>query len=240
MDGMLGVTGLPTFIIGTILIVLLPGPNSLFVLSTAAKHGVRKGYRAAFGVFLGDGVLMLAASLGAASLLKAYPPVFYTVKYAGAGYLFYVGANMAVGAIRRARRRTEQSTETVVPAAAPDDSAGRASLEVEAVGTEEQVPLRPFRRALVISLLNPKAILFFISFFVQFLDPAYEYPALSFLLLAGIVEICSACYLTSLIFGGTYLAKQFRQRRKLAAGLTAGVGAVFIGFGLRLATATLT
>jgi leucine efflux protein len=222
---MLGVTGLPTFIIGTILIVLLPGPNSLFVLSTAARHGVRKGYRAAFGVFLGDGVLMVAASLGAASLLKAYPPVFYTVKYAGAGYLFYVGVNMAVGAIRRARRRTAQPAE----AAAPDDAA-----------PEEQMPLRPFRRALVISLLNPKAILFFISFFVQFLDPAYAYPALSFLLLAGIVEICSACYLTSLIFGGTYLAKQFRQRRKLAAGLTAGVGAVFIGFGLRLATATLT
>jgi leucine efflux protein len=238
MDGMLGVTGLPTFIIGTILIVLLPGPNSLFVLSTAARHGVRKGYRAAFGVFLGDGVLMVAASLGAASLLKAYPPVFYTVKYAGAGYLFYVGANMAVGAIRRARRRTEQPAEAVRPVEASDDAAAQADLEPGAA--QEQMPLRPFRRALVISLLNPKAILFFISFFVQFLDPAYAYPALSFLLLAGIVEICSACYLTSLIFGGTYLAKQFRQRRTLAAGLTAGVGAVFIGFGVRLATATLT
>ena len=225
---MLGVTGLPTFIVGTILIILLPGPNSLFVLSTAAKHGVRTGYRAAFGVFLGDGALMLAASLGAASLLKAYPPLFYAVKYAGAAYLFYVGANMAVGAIRRARRRAAQPAEAV---ATPDEAP---------VPEVEQGPLRPFRRALVISLLNPKAILFFISFFVQFLDPGYAYPALSFLLLAGIVEVASACYLTSLIFGGMFLAKQFRQRRKLAAGLTAGVGAVFIGFGVRLATATLS
>ena len=37
---------------------------------------------------------------------------------------------------------------------------------------------RPYRRALVISLFNPKAILFFISFFVQFVDPAYAHPAL--------------------------------------------------------------
>ena len=226
---MLGVTGLPTFIVGTILIILLPGPNSLYVLSTAAKHGVRMGYRAAFGVFLGDGALMLAASLGAASLLKAYPPLFYTVKYAGAAYLFYVGVTMAVGAIRRARRRAQTAE---VPAPVEDQD--------QPVRAGDQAPLRPFRRALVISLLNPKAILFFISFFVQFLDPSYQYPALSFLLLAGIVEIASACYLTSLIFGGTYLAKQFRERRKLAAGLTAGVGAVFIGFGVRLATATLT
>jgi leucine efflux protein len=42
-----------------------------------------------------------------------------------------------------------------------------------------------------------------------------------------------------LIFSGTYLANQFRRRRRLSAGLTAGVGAIFVGFGLRLATASL-
>ena len=77
---------------------------------------------------------------------------------------------------------------------------------------------RPFRRALVISLLNPKAILFVISFFIQFLDPTYPHPALSFLLLASILQLCSAIYLTTLIFGGTYLAAQFRARRRLARG----------------------
>jgi leucine efflux protein len=43
-----------------------------------------------------------------------------------------------------------------------------------------------------------------------------------------------------LIFGGTYLASQFRRRRRLAAGLSAGVGAIFIGFGVRLATASMS
>jgi leucine efflux protein len=210
----LGVNDLWTYVIGTIAIILLPGPNSLFVLSTAARHGVRAGYRAAAGVFIGDLVLMTAAAAGVASLLRAYPPVFLVVKYAGAAYLGYLGITMAVGAFRRRH-------------SAPAEPA-----PVEAVP-------RPMRRALVVSLLNPKAILFFVSFFIQFLDPTYPYPALSFLVLAGILQVCSALYLTTLIFSGTYLASQFRKRRRLRAGLTAGVGAVFIGFGVRLATASL-
>ena len=90
----------------------------------------------------------------------------------------------------------------------------------------------------MVSLLNPKAILFFISFFIQFVDPAYPYPAVSFLLLGAIVSAMSAIYLSVLIFGGTFLATQFRRRRKLSAGMTRGIGALFLGFGLRLATAS--
>src|SRR6185369_8279883 len=200
---MLGVTDLWTYVLGTVAIVLLPGPNSIFVLSTAARHGIRAGYRAAAGVFLGDWVLMVATALGVASLLRAYPPVFLVVKYAGAAYLAYVGVTMAVAAIRR-----------------------RASPPAGTVAGPIEGSRRPFRRALLVSLLNPKAILFYLSFFIQFLDPTYPRPALSFLLLAGIMQVCSAVYLSALIFGGRYLAEQFRARRRLSAALTAGVGAV--------------
>ena len=220
---MLGVTDLWTFVFGTIAIILLPGPNSLYVLSTAARFGVRAGYRGAAGVFVGDAVLMLAAAAGAASVLAAYPPLFLVVKYAGAAYLSYVGVMMAIGAIRKLRSRGQATATT------PADE--------EPVSPEV---LRPFRRALFVSLLNPKAILFFVSFFVQFVNPEYAYPALSFLLLAGIVQLCSMVYLSVLIFGGTYLASQFRRRSRLAAGLTTLVGAVFVGFGVRLATASLS
>jgi leucine efflux protein len=92
----------------------------------------------------------------------------------------------------------------------------------------------------VVSLLNPKAILFFVSFFIQFVDKTYPYPVLSFLVLGTIAEIISGLYLTTLIFGGNYLASQFRRRRRLARGLTTGVAAIFIGFAVRLATASLT
>jgi leucine efflux protein len=98
----------------------------------------------------------------------------------------------------------------------------------------------PFRPALVVSLLNPKAILFFISFFIQFVQPGYPHAWLSFLVLGTIAEVVSAAYLTTLIFAGSYLATQFRRRRKLSTVLTTGVAAIFVGFAFKLATASLT
>ncbi|WFE19389.1 leucine efflux protein LeuE [Solwaraspora sp. WMMD937] len=220
MSPMLGITDIWTYVLGTVAIVLLPGPNSLFVLSTAARRGVRHGYRAAGGVFLGDTVLMVLSAAGVASLLKTHPAMFTVIKYAGAVYLGYVGVTMFRGAWRRWRRRDDPAAPRLVDAAEP------AAVR------------HPFRRATVISLLNPKAILFFVSFFIQFVDPAYPYPALSFLLLGAIAQLFSVIYLTVLIFTGTYLAMQFRQRRRLAATVTSGVGALFLGFGVKLATAS--
>ncbi|GAA4474862.1 leucine efflux protein LeuE [Phytohabitans houttuyneae] len=213
---MLGITDIWTYVLGTVAIVLLPGPNSLFVLSTAARRGVPSGYRAAAGVFLGDTVLMVLSAAGLASLLKAYPPVFLTIKYGGAIYLGFVGVQMLRGAWRRWR--------SPAPVAVASQQAAAPQV------------YHPFRRAALISLLNPKAILFFVSFFIQFVDPSYAYPALSFLALGLIAQLASTLYLTLLIFAGTFLAAQFRRRRRLAAGAATAAGTLFLGFGLKLAT----
>ncbi|MGC5012397.1 LysE family transporter [Streptosporangium sp. DT93] len=87
--------------------------------------------------------------------------------------------------------------------------------------------------------MNPKAILFFVSFFIQFVSPDYHAPALSFLILGAICQVFSVLYLSILIFGGTFLAMRLRARRGLSSGLRAGVGALFIGFGVRPATGPL-
>ncbi|NUR49129.1 MAG: leucine efflux protein LeuE [Hamadaea sp.] len=205
---MLGVTDLGTYLLGTVAIILLPGPNSMFVLSTAASKGVRRGYQAACGVFLGDTILMVASAAGVASLLRAFPPVFLALKYAGAAYLAYLGIRM------------------LLSRPSPTDAAPVA---------ED----RPFRRAFVISLMNPKAILFFISFFIQFVDPAYAHPAVTFTVLGAIVQLFSFIYLTALIFTGDRLAALFRRRRLLARAGASAVGVLFLGFSLRLATASL-
>jgi leucine efflux protein len=63
---------------------------------------------------------------------------------------------------------------------------------------------------------------------------------MSFGVEALIVQICSLCYLTSLILGGNFLANQFRWRRRVSSALSTGGAAVFIGFGIRLATATMS
>ncbi|MFG2991510.1 leucine efflux protein LeuE [Streptomyces sp. NPDC048257] len=214
---MLGVTDLPTYLAGLVLIVLLPGPNSLYVLSVAARRGVRTGYKAAAGVFTGDAVLMLLTALGAGALLRASPLVFTVVKFLGAGYLAWLAVGMMRGAWALWRTRAERAeAEPAVPADPAENE-------------------RPYRRALLISLLNPKAILFLMSFFVQFVDPSYAYPALSFLLLGGLLQTGSFLYLTLLIFGGTRLSAAFRRRRRLSAGATSAAGVLFLGFAAKLA-----
>ena len=68
-----GITDLVTYLIGTTLIILLPGPNSLYVMTTASRFGQKSGYQAALGVLLGDTILMLLTVIGAASLLRTVP-----------------------------------------------------------------------------------------------------------------------------------------------------------------------
>ncbi|MCX4447266.1 leucine efflux protein LeuE [Streptomyces sp. NBC_01789] len=213
---MLGVTDLPTYLAGLVLIVLLPGPNSLYVLSVAARRGVRTGYVAAAGVWTGDTVLMTLSALGASSLLQTTPVLFAIVKYAGAGYLTWMAIGMLRAAVSMWRERHRRVAEITDEAQAP--------------GAME----RPYRRALVVSLFNPKAILFLISFFVQFVDPGYAYPALSFLVLGTLLQIASFLYLSALIFGGTRLSAAFRRRRRLSAGATSAAGVLFLGFAAKL------
>ncbi|ABK08043.1 leucine efflux protein LeuE [Burkholderia orbicola] len=214
----LGITDIWTYVFGVIFIILLPGPNSMYVLSLAAQRGVKAGYRAACGVFVGDTVLMVLSAAGVASLLKANPLLFSVVKYGGAAYLLYIGTGMLRGAWSKLRARGD------APVEAP-----------QAVDGE-----RPFRKALIVSLLNPKAILFFISFFIQFVDPAFPHPALSFVVLGAIAQCASFLYLSTLIFAGARLAEHFRRRRKLAAGAASSVGGLFIGFSVKLALATMS
>jgi leucine efflux protein len=211
-----GITDLSTFVLGTIFIVLLPGPNSLYVMSVASRSGVAAGYRGALGIFLGDAVLMVLSATGVASLLHTTPALFLFFKYAGAGYLAWVGGSLIRDAWRVWRGTPQEPC--------PDTSVNASP---------------PFRTAFVICLMNPKAILFFLSFFIQFVSPDYPYPALSFLILGLIVQICSVLYLSALIFGGVYLAEQFRRRQHLSALATGSVGGLFIGFGVKLAGVTL-
>ncbi|WGX96620.1 leucine efflux protein LeuE [Nocardioides sp. L-11A] len=219
---MLGITDLSTYLVGLVLIILLPGPNSLYVLSVAARRGVRDGYTAAAGVWTGDAVLMTLSAAGVASLLKTNDVAFGIVKFAGATYLGWLAFTMlrAAVAMWRSRRTVAEVAADAADAATPTGSAGRGE--------------RPYRRALVISLLNPKAILFFVAFFVQFVDPAYAHPAVPFLVLGTFAQIASVAYLSALIFFGTRLAAAFRRRRALSAGATSAVGAVFLGFAVKL------
>lgn len=217
---MFGITDIATYIIGTLLIVLLPGPNSIYVMSIASRYGIKTGYRGAFGIFTGDTVLILCTVLGAASLMHAFPWVFTTLKIVGALYLSYLGFKLLQASYQR---------WTQPPVA-----------DIKMADLPKLDQIHPYRTALGISLLNPKAILFFLSFFVQFVDPAYPYPALSFLFLSIILQCVSFGYLTALIFSGVKLSAFFKSQHKISAVSIFMVGILFFGFGLKLATSTLS
>lgn len=215
---LLGVPDYWAFVLAGLMIILLPGPNSMYVVSQSARRGRVSGYAAAAGVFVGDAVLMALTYLGAASVLRTQPMLFQVVKYLGAAYLVWIGLRLVMTGVAKARR--PRGTELVEQA---PPGAGRGS----------------FATALLLSLLNPKAILFYVAFFVQFLRPDAEHPLLTFLVLAATLQVLSMLYLSVLIVAGTTLSTRFRQHQRAAGGLTAGVGTVFIGFGARLASATL-
>ena len=138
-----GITDLPAYIVGAIVIILLPGPNSLYIMTTASRWGVAAGYRGAAGVFVGDAILIVLSAAGVASVLKTSPNLFMAVKYAGAGYLAWVGFGLLRSAASIWLRR-----------GAPDDQQAQESTP------SSRSPGNPFRTALVVSLMNPKAILF--------------------------------------------------------------------------------
>ncbi len=215
---MLGITDYPAFLLVTTITILLPGPNSLFVLSVAARQGVWDGYRAAMGVFVGDGLLMLASVAGLAPLISSHPQVFTVLKLAGAGYLAWMGVGLLRAGWQQWRARHD-----AVPAVKD---------------AQEGWVAKPLRRTLGICLLNPKAIFFFMAFFIQFVSADAPHPALAFAALGLTLTAISCTYLSLLIFAGAHLAASFRARRRLAAGATGSAGLLFIGFGAMLASAT--
>ena len=219
---MFGITDLGVFVAGTVAIVLLPGPNSLYVLTVATRAGLRMGYAGALGIVTGDLVLILLTVCGAASVLNAYPHVFHAIKWAGAAYLGWLGLKLIWGGLQG--WRTSQSQPGMVH-----------SMVKDLKPVKEVTSKAVYRKALVVSLLNPKAIFFFVSFFVQFVDPTYANPGVTFAMLGLIVQCVSVLYLSMLIVGGVKLANTFAKRKLLSALLNSVVGLMFIAFGVRLA-----
>lgn len=206
----IGILNFWTYLAGLILIIVVPGPNSLYVLKSATSHGTKAGYKAALGVFTGDAILIFLSFVGVASVIKASPVLFSVVRYLGAAYLLYLGCKILYGTFIRQQQ------------ALPADSI--------TVRAENQ-----YVKALMLSLTNPKAILFFISFFIQFIDFSYAHTAISYLVLAAILELVSFLYLSILIYGGYLIARYFREQKRLAKLGNGAVGTFFMGFAAKLA-----
>lgn len=211
-----GIVNFPSYLLGAILIILLPGPNSLYVLAVSAQQGWRRAAWAALGVFLGDSIIMLAVALGAATLLQSSPVLFNTLRLLGAVYLAWLG----IGIIRSGLDRLKCN--------------GGSENAVAAESSTGLLRLHPLGAALFLSLTNPKAIFFFIAFFTQFVDPNVHASAWGFFYLAVVTQIISMIYLTGVIAVGQYCLDMANAHPAFASGVWLGTGILFMVFSARL------
>ncbi len=202
----MGIQDLWTFLAAVLVFLALPGPGTFTLLTATGRGGIRGGYTALGGLLLGDQILMWLALAGVAALLKANPLVFHAVQYLGAAYLVWVG----IGLLRR-----QQSDET---------GAGGIRLQ----------PGRYFRQAILVSLLNPKAILFYMAFLPLFIDPRQHQGLVTFIALAGVIFVVSVAYCSLLIVIGNLARRRLIQHPRIADALRRVAGVFLLGFGIRL------
>ena len=211
----LGITNIYAYMLGALLIILCPGPNSIYVLNTSIRYGMAPAFRAMAAVGCGDTILITASFLGIASLIKANPELFFILKALGAIYLCYLGIKIILETIKNKKQKNN-------------------SLAPEQIENKKNV--KAFRTAMLLSLTNPKAILFFMAFFVQFIDNSYGHTGLCYFILAIILQFFSFSYLLCLIFGGRAIVKWVQTKPfigKLGNRLT---GSIFILFAAKLVT----
>lgn len=144
------------FAAASAVLLVIPGPTILLVISYALGHGRRLAGPTVAGVALGDFTSMTASMLGLGVLLAASAGLFTALKLVGAAYLVFLGVRLWRAA------PVGDANSTMAPAgAAADASMGRSGK-----------PSRAFLHAYAVTALNPKGIVFFVAFLPQFLDTA--------------------------------------------------------------------
>jgi threonine/homoserine/homoserine lactone efflux protein len=184
-------------------LVLIPGPNHLFIVTRSIAQGRRAGLASAFGVETGTLVHISAAAAGLSALIASSALAFDVVKYLGAAYLIYLG----VRALRA-------------------DNTPRLEGPVSPRQTR-----RLYLDGVLVNVLNPKVALFFLAFLPQFIDPSR--PTGPQVLVLGLVlagmgltsDVLYACCASAL---GGWLRRRpsfWRRQRYVAAGVYLALGA---------------
>ena len=212
------------FIAAGLLLNLTPGPDVFLVVTQAARGGVRAGLAAALGIAAGCCVHIAAAALGVGALIAASAGAFTALKWLGAAYLVYVGVSML---------------RAPTPAPVPDSVANKARPTGGSGGLDAREPLgRVLRRGFWTNALNPKVALFFLAFVPQFIAPGAPHATRAFLALGLLFNFNALWVNFGWAVGAAWMARRagaLRHGAALRRGLERAVGAVFIGFALKLA-----
>lgn len=203
-----GVLNFWTFLAGALFIVIIPGPNSLYVLRTGISRGIGAAYRGVAGIMLGDTLLIFLAWAGIAALIQTSPHIFIIVRYLGALFLLWLGIKILWTTMREPMQGSSDKVFKI-----------------------ENYCLKAF----LLSITNPKSILFHVSFFIQFIDPTVTNTSFAFSFLGAVLQIISFSWLSILLLTGAALARWFRGHKKVVKLANSLTGLLFISFAARLA-----
>ncbi|MEM1129913.1 MAG: LysE family translocator [Pseudomonadota bacterium] len=153
------------FTAASIILLMIPGPTILLVLSYALAHGKKVAVATASGVALGDLIAMTASLAGLGALMVSSAAAFTIVKWLGALYLIWLGVSMI---------RKSGTAQAVLPQ-----------------NTPEAAPATMFRHAALVTALNPKSIAFFVAFVPQFLNPQAALGPQAAILIATFVGLAA-------------------------------------------------
>jgi threonine/homoserine/homoserine lactone efflux protein len=194
---------LALFVGAALLLLVVPGPSVLYIVTQSVSHGRRAGMASVAGITTGTLVHIAAATIGLSALLASSALAFDVVKYLGAAYLILVGIRRLGG--------LEKAEQAEVP--------GRRSLG------------RLYRQGIVVNTLNPKTALFFLAFLPQFVDStrgaAWAQILLLGLLFAGLGFVSDGVWA---LVAGT-LGERLRRSRRFPQVQRYVSGSVFVGLG---------
>lgn len=195
------------FLAAAMLVTASPGPDNLMVLSVGMSRGPRQGVAFGLGCALGCLSHTLLAALGVSALIAASPLAFAALKAGGGLYLVYLG----LSALR-----------------------SRGVLEVGAAALPDQSLRRWFAKGLFANSINPKVVLFFLSFLPQFVIAEHGHASWQTAQL-GLVFTAQACLLFGLLgyFSGAVKA-WLNLHPRAGLWLDRVAGAIFVALGLRL------
>lgn len=204
---MLNAANLSFFFIASILLIITPGPDTLYVIARSIGQGRMAGIISAFGVCSGILVHTLAAAIGLSALLMTSAVAYKIIKYAGAAYLIYLGIRTILS------REQENSLSNLR-------------------GTSLA---KTYYQGVLSSLLNPKVALFFLAFLPQFVDSTQGKVALQIIILGLMFVTMCITWLIFLAFVTSYVGNWMQTNSAWRRFQQYFTGSILIILGARLA-----
>lgn len=235
----------PYFLVSSILLTLAPGPDNLYLLAKSIADGAKAGITLAGGLASGIVFHTCLVILGVAALVKSSPIAFTALKYVGAAYLFYLayGAFTAKVADTKTASNTNDGTEAVVSntnneteAAASNSQTTNVSNSQSSIKSSsgETSGFAIYRKGLIMNILNPKVLLFFLAFLPQFVAPDSESPGLAIAMLGAVFNLQAFIIFSIIALCAGKLRGFLNQGPKSQRILNRVQGVVLLGIGCLL------